>query len=223
MTCCSRFCAATQQQFSARLAVRELARYRRKGPHDTARMLRELVVSRKPVGGTLLDIGAGIGVLTFELLRAGFRHATAVDASSAYVAAGREETARRGVTAEVDWIEGDFVDLPARPAPADTVTLDRVVCCYPACEPLLEAALDRARQMIGLSYPRDRWYVRAATALENVVRRMQRNPFRTFVHSPAAMAALIGTRGFRLAGRRTTLVWSIDLYARGESAVDQRI
>ena len=104
--------------------------------------------------GTLLDIGTGIGALTFELLNTRFGHAPAVDASSAYVAAGREETVRRGLTHDLNWIEGDFVNLASQLMLADVVTLDRVVCCYPAYEPLLESSLDHARQMVGLSYIR---------------------------------------------------------------------
>ena len=55
MTCCSAFCTATQRQFSPRVAARQLARYRRKGPDATTRMLRDLlnaegvVVGRKHV------------------------------------------------------------------------------------------------------------------------------------------------------------------------------
>jgi SAM-dependent methyltransferase len=222
MPCCSGFCAATQRQFDFRVAGRDLARYRRKGPHATARILRQIILSRKPMRGTLLDIGAGIGALTFELLNAGFGHATAVDASSAYVAAGREETVRRGLTHDVNWVEGDFVNLGSQLMPADVVTLDRVVCCYPAYEPLLETALDHARQMVGVSYPRDRWYVRAVIAIENAVRWLKGGAFRTFVHSPTGMAALFGTRGFRLVGRHTTLAWSIDLYATGKDPETQR-
>lgn len=214
MQCCSGFCAATQRQFDARVAGRDLARYRRKGPHATARDLRRIIISQTPMRGTLLDIGAGVGALTFELLNAGFGHATAVDASSAYVAAGREETIRRDLTHDVKWIEGDFVGLPTALAPADLVTLDRVVCCYPAYEPLLEAALDHARQMVGLSYPHDRWYVRAVIAVENTIRWLRGDAFRTFVHAPIGMAELFRTRGFRLIGRHTTLAWTIDLYAR---------
>ena len=214
MSCCSTFCATTQRQFSPRLAARQLARYRRKGPDPTTRMLRDLLIALNPTNRTLLDIGAGIGVLTYELLQAGFEYATAVDASTAYVACGREEAARRRLAARVDWVEGDFVDLAPRLPLADVVTLDRVVCCYPAYEPLLTAALDRANHAVGLSYPRDRWYVRGVMALENGLRRLRGGAFRTFVHSPAGMIALLRTRGFRLVARRTTVAWSMDVYAK---------
>lgn len=217
MSCCSSFCAATQRQFSPRVAARDLERYRRKGPDSTTRKLRELLTGSRPTNGTLLDVGAGIGALTFELLSAGFRHATAVDASPAYVAAGRQEAARRGLAESVKWIEGDFVNLAPQLAPAEVVTLDRVVCCYPAYEPLLKSALDRAQQVVGLSYPRDRWYVRGVIAIENGARRFSGGAFRTFVHSPVGMDALIRTRGFRLVARRTTVAWCVDVYAKGNA------
>ena len=222
MSCCSTFCTATQRQFGPRLAARQLARYRRKGPDATTRMLRDLLTAPSPTRRTLLDIGAGIGVLTFELLHAGFEHATAVDASSAYVVAGREEAARQRVAARIDWVEGDFVDLAPRLPLADVVTLDRVVCCYPAYKPLLTAALDRASHAVGLSYPRDRWYVRAVMALDNGVRRLRGGAFRTFVHAPTGMSALLGAGGFQLVGRRTTLAWSVDVYTRMNAAAQTR-
>jgi magnesium-protoporphyrin O-methyltransferase len=124
------------------------------------------------------------------------------------------------VAGNIDWVEGDFVDLAPRLPRADVVTLDRVVCCYPAYERLLTAALDHASHAVGLSYPRDRWYVRRVMALENGLRWLRGSAFRTFVHSPASMIALLRTRGFRLVGRRTTVAWSVDVYAKvGSSPV----
>jgi hypothetical protein len=46
------------------------------------------------------------------------------------------------------------------------VALDRVVCCYPSWERLLDAALGHAERCLALSYPRDAWYVRLGMTLE---------------------------------------------------------
>jgi len=214
MTCCSTFSSEARQQFTAARAARDLARYGRKGADVTTRMLRDLVMEATPAGATLLDIGAGVGVLTFELLRAGFHRAIAVDASGAYAAAGREETARRGLEGLVDWREGDFVALAPELPAADVVTLDRVVCCYPSWRDLLTSACDRAGREVACSYPRDRAIVRAVVAAENVVRRLRGTAFRTFVHPPSAMRALVERRGFRLAGQRATFAWRADVFLR---------
>ena len=217
MSCCSTFCAATQRQFSSRVAARDLARYRRKGPDATSRILRDLIMASTAAGGTLLDIGAGVGPLTFELMRSGFRRATAVEASPAYAASGREETGRQGHNGVVDWVEGDFVALAADLPGADVVTLDKVVCCYPNYESLLEAAMNHVGQSLGLSYPRDRWIVRVVMALENGLRRIRGEAFRTFVHSPSDMSALLRARGFDLVARKTTIPWCLEVYRRAHA------
>ena len=98
---------------------------------------------------------------------------------------------------------------------ADVVTLDRVVCCYPDAEALLQQAAGRARQLLAFSYPRDRWYVRTLIVLENFWRRLTGKEFRAFVHGPERMGAVLETAGLVRATRRKTLVWTLDLYCRG--------
>jgi len=214
-SCCSSFFAANQRQFSDAVARRDLTRYRRRGPDQTTRLLRDAILGAGQ-GRTVLDVGAGIGALSFELLAAGAERVTAVEAAPAYVAAAREEAARRNVSDRLDLVHGDFVSVVEDVMPADVVTMDRVVCCYPAYQPLLEAALRRSRRLLAFSYPRDRWFVRAAVRMQNLGRALWRNPFRGFVHSARGMEALLGQHGFVRRQRRETLKWSADLYVRAD-------
>ena len=94
--CCSAFECAADQQFNEKKATEELNRYRSKGPGPTTRLLQEGVARAGPLSGTLLDIGSGIGSLTFGLLERGVTHAVAVDASSAYNDVARQEAERLG-------------------------------------------------------------------------------------------------------------------------------
>ena len=94
------------------------------------------------------------------------------------------------------------------------VGLDRVVCCYPSWQALLEAALGRAQQCVALSYPRDVWYVRLAMMVENAQRWLTRNSFRTFVHPATPIEHTIRRAGFELSSRRETWMWSVDVYVR---------
>src|SRR5205807_1708722 len=68
-SCCSSFWAANQRQFSDVTARRDLERYRTRGPDATTRLLRDAIL-RAGNGKTVLDVGAGIGALSFELLAA---------------------------------------------------------------------------------------------------------------------------------------------------------
>jgi magnesium-protoporphyrin O-methyltransferase len=213
-TCCAPFEGVADEQFNRDKASAELKRYREKGARPTTRLLETGLTEGDGVHGTLLDIGSGIGSLTFALLKRGMNHAVAVDASSAYIEAARGEAERLGRTADVQLVRGDFVSLSEELPPATVVTLDRVVCCYPFYEPLLNAALRHAERCFAFSYPRDVWYVRLALLLENALRRLKGNAFRTFVHPPTKMEELLRRHGWSLASRRQTWMWSVDVYRR---------
>ena len=215
MTCsCSATTAFTARHFDDKRARAELEAYHRKGPGPTTRCLLTGLRTLGGTKGTLLDIGSGIGVLTFELLRSGVDRAHCVDLSPASLAIGRAEAERQGRTGQIRWREADFVTVAPELEPADVVSLDRVVCCYPAYRPLLGEAAKHTRRFLALSYPRGRWFVRAALWVENALRRVRGNPFRAFVHSPAALDTLLRQSGFSRRYQESTLAWHADIYAR---------
>jgi SAM-dependent methyltransferase len=217
MAGCCAFGETVDQQFSSKKASKELERYRRKGAGPTARLLIKGLLQAGIVDGSLLDVGAGVGALTFELLDRGIRRAMIVEASTGYAAAASDEAARRGRATDVELKRGDFVELARTLPAASVVTLDRVICCYPLYEQLLSEAVRHAERGLAFSYPRDRWYVRAGMKLENALRR-RRNRFRTFVHPEARMRELITGAGFALVSQRRTLVWSADVFIRRAGA-----
>jgi hypothetical protein len=85
-------------------------------------------------------------------------------------------------------------------------------------EPLLNEALRLAGRGLAISYPHDRWYVRAAMGLENALRRRRKSRFRTFVHPQTHMRHLIARAGFDLVSRRRPLFWSADVFLRRQPA-----
>ena len=216
-SCCT-FDVTADQQFTREKVAKELQRYRRKGLGRTARLLRDGLAAARLTSGTFIDVGAGVAGLTLALLDQGMTQGTVVEASAAYLAAASEETARRGRSAFVQFMQGDYVTVGPHVPMATVVTLDRVVCCYPFCEPLVQQAAQHADRAVALSYPRDRWYVRMAMWLENAMRRRRGNPFRTFVHPPAQIQQLLEQAGFELATRQRTLTWSADVFVRRSRA-----
>jgi len=213
MASCCDFRDAAARQFTARKAAKELQAYRNGRLGPTTRLIRDGVVASELNQGSLLDIGGGIGALTFELLGCGMTKAVVADASAAYVAAAREEASRRGQTASTTVIHGDLLDVAEQLPAADLVTLDRVVCCFPGYEPMLDEAAHHAVRGLAVSYPRDRWFVRAGMWVENA-RRAHKSGFRTFVHPPVLIREAIERAGFRLSWRRTTVMWAVDVFQR---------
>src|SRR6185503_18261290 len=85
-------CQATDEQFDARAARRDLRRFERRGPDASTRELiaaiRELPL---PPQSVLLDVGGGIGAIHHALLDHGFARAVQVDASSSYLSIAAAE------------------------------------------------------------------------------------------------------------------------------------
>jgi magnesium-protoporphyrin O-methyltransferase len=75
-------------------------------------------------GATLLDIGGGVGVIPLELLSAGLRSATDVDASGEYIAVAHAEAQRRGYDGQITYHHGNFVELAPEIETADIVTIE---------------------------------------------------------------------------------------------------
>jgi magnesium-protoporphyrin O-methyltransferase len=215
MSCCENSTyEAAEHHFTPKMAATDMARFREKGPDATTRLLEEALAQCMPLRGRLLDVGAGVGALTFGLLERGVSSAIAVDASTAHLAAAAEEARERQQSEAIRFVHADFVMIESQLPLADIVTLDRVVCCYPSFAPLLKASVKHAQTCIGLTYPRPEWYVKAGVAFENGGRRLRSNPFRTFVHPVAHMREVITTAGFDLACRTKTWAWCVDVYRR---------
>jgi magnesium-protoporphyrin O-methyltransferase len=177
-------------------------------------MLLEALKAEGVSGASVLDIGAGIGVVHHELLAAGAATAVHVDATTSNIRAAREEATRRGHMERVTFVQGDFVALAANVRDADVVTLDRVICCYPGMEQLVAASASRARHLYGVVFPRERWFSRLVITIENFIRRLRGNAFRSYIHSVRAIDAAIRQQGLELRSVRDTVVWRVAVYSR---------
>lgn len=218
MDCCQ--IAGIEEYMDARMADKELKRYREKGPEGTTSILLQALITEGVDGLALLDIGGGVGVLQHELLQAGVRGVTSVDASSAYLQAAREEVERRGHTDRVQQHHGDFVQMAHQIPEADIVTLDRVICCYHDMEGLVGRSAALASQLYGVVYPRDDWWVRAFIRLQNLYHGLRGSDFRAFAHANAAIERRIREAGLERCFSHETIVWKVHVYRRNGTPAD---
>ena len=211
--CCN---SATASYFDADKARQELRGYHRRGPKPTTRRLLAGLRSGN-AGGTLLDAGSGSGILTLELLKSGATRAICIDLSPGALTVAQEEANRQGLADRITWQEGDLTELAATLPMVDIVTMDRVVCCYPAYRPLLLAAAGRSRQWVAFSYPRNRWAVNAMLRLENLWFRIRGIDFRAYVHPVPAMDAVLREAGFTPVRHDAIFAWQSSVYRREPS------
>ena len=213
MTCAH--CRDLADVFDAKVAAWELARYKRRGPSKTTRMLLDALQGQGLRGATVLDIGGGIGAVQHEVLASGAARVVNADASPAYQEVARTEAERRGTADRMEFYLGDFVETaPAIPS-VDVVTLDRVICCYPEVSALVSASASHARRVWGAVLPRERAGIRAAFRLFNFWQRLRHRSFRVYVHPTASVERELRAQGLAPLFVGKTLVWQVMVWGRG--------
>ena len=197
--------------FNRKLAKRNVRSFLRKGLDSTAGPMVDALRSKGIDEASVLEIGAGSGAALVSLLEAGAGSATAFEISAAYEAEARALFDARGITAPFAWHTGDFVADADKAISSDVVFLNRVVCCYPDMEDLVDAAGGKTVRLLAMSYPRDRWPVRFFMRVMNRWLRFRKNSFRVFLHDPDSVAARATSSGLKevAAGMTTTWHWKV--------------
>jgi magnesium-protoporphyrin O-methyltransferase len=200
--------------FDPEEARRDLLQYRANGPDPSTRRLIDALLAEGVEGASLLDIGGGVGAIQLELLAAGAGSVTDVDASSAYLSIAESEADEHGFRERTRYLHGDFARLADEVEPADLVTLDRVICCYPDARALIGRSAAKARRAYGLVHPVDRWWTRALARLGNLGYRIFRNPYRMHVHPQPLIDRLVADAGLRPVVQHDAWFWRTAVYRR---------
>jgi len=207
-------CDSLACKFDEKVVARQRRSLLRKGPDRTTRMLVEALVAEGVEKASVLDVGGGLGAVGRDLLRAGARRAVQIEASPAYHAAAQALAEDGGYRDRIEFRLGDVLELAPAIDPADVVTLDRVICCYPDLSGLARASADKARRLYGAVYPRDRWPVRAVVWLQNLFRRLSGSAFRVYVYPVREIEAILRERGLERRRGQRTFVWEVAVFGR---------
>ncbi len=207
-------CCGIQKLFNDKQARRDLKRLKKKGPNKPTRILLEYLGKLNIKDMTLLDIGGGVGAIQKALAEKGIRRIMDVDASPAYLTAAQQLAAEGGYLERARFIYGNFVEKAPEIEPADIVTLDRVLCCFPDVHSLVRYSAEKARQVYGVIFPRDRWFIKLGAVMLNLFLLISRNPFRTYIHSTALVDQLVHQHGFKTWQVAYAGVWQVRIYRR---------
>ena len=201
--------------FNSKGAKRASSRYRRRGLQGTQAEVASVLRSVAPRGGSLLEIGGGIGQIPIALLEEGFiAKAINVELSGEWEEAARDLVEERGVGERLDRLVGDFVDIASELPPADIVVMHRVVCCYPDWQAMISAAAALAGGVVALTLPSNRWWTRLGIATGNLYLRARGMSFRGYLHPQDAILALLRSLGFTPMHDRGGLNWRTTVVER---------
>jgi magnesium-protoporphyrin O-methyltransferase len=212
-SCCLQSNADTGRLFDWMARLNRL-RHRLFGFEANQRQLLDGVRAEGIAGATLLEAGCGPGFLQQRLLKEGAAAATGVDLSAGMLAVARREAERHGLADRSDYLQGDFVQLAGRLPEADIVILDKVVCCYPDWQAMLDVAIARSRRVIALTYPLDRRLTRVMIRLMLRLLDWIHCRYQPYLHDPAQIHAHLQAHGFHPVSGAHAHGWLTEIYVR---------
>ena len=174
----------------------------------------EYLVSRDVQGADVLEVGGGVGAIQLELLKAGAASTVGVELSSGYEEAAQRLAEEEGFEDRITRRLGDFVEHQHEFEPADIVVMNRVVCCYPWMERMIEAAVGKAGRYLALTFPREKWWMKWGTRLVNRFMGFRKCEFRAFIHPVAEIESVATSAGFVVRHTDNNLAWQALVFER---------
>jgi magnesium-protoporphyrin O-methyltransferase len=211
-TCCCH--ARSAERFFSFFARRYRKRFKRKGFEPSQK---QLMAGLEQIGyreASVLDIGCGVGHLHQTLLEQGASTAVGIDLAPKMLSEAKDWADERGLSDRVNYLEGDFMTLDERIDNADICLLDKVVCCYPDAQGLVQKSLASTKRVYGLTYPRDRWFMRLGVGATACFLWLIRSDFRPYVHDPANIECWVSGGGFEKRFEDQTAAWLTQVYVR---------
>ena len=189
-------------------------RYRRRGLEAVQRRLLEGLTAAGVAGDSVLEIGCGTGELQRHVLAAGAVSAVGIDVAGGMIERAQAAAAQAGLEQRTTFLVGDAVERAAELPPAAVVVLDKVLCCYPEIDTLLQVSLERTQRLYAVVVPRPHWLVAAVWRLAIAVFKLLRSSFHPFYHDWHRTAAAISAAGFRRIFAAHTLAWEAWIFRR---------
>lgn len=202
--CCNP--AGYEQLFSSREAQKSLRLYDKNGLNKMAMRIVGYLKRRGIEGHGIIEVGGGIGAVQVELLKAGAAKSINVELSHGYQEMAAQLVRREGLEGRVEQRIGDFTEM-ANGMEADDVIMNRVICCYPHMERLMNAALSASRQFVAATFPRDRMMFHVYVGAEDLYNRMRGVDFRAYIHPPQAILDTARRAGFEVAFSERDFMW----------------
>jgi len=180
-------------------------------------VLVDLLERRSLTGRSVLELGCGLGALSISAVSRGAARANGIDLSPVAICEASRLAKEAGLADKVSFTVGDgaHVELPR----SDVVILDKVICCYPRVDALIENSVRAAGSTYAFVLPFSsglRGVVsRVAITLENAIRRVKRQSFRAYVHDVGKVEARVREAGLQRVESARRLIWYVAVYERG--------
>jgi len=165
-------------------------------------------------GGSVLDIGCGVGQIHLTLLKEGAARSLGIDLSDAMLNEARRFADNLGLVGRAEYMAGDFVQLSTSVPESDITVLDKVVCCYENLDDLIAKSTGKTKATFALTHPKENLLTKVLFKGHVAVAKLFRWDFHPFWHDWARMKSSILSQGFALRYEHSSLTWHALVFER---------
>jgi 2-polyprenyl-3-methyl-5-hydroxy-6-metoxy-1,4-benzoquinol methylase len=186
-----------------------------------SRLLGDMLDRRGLRGRTVLEVGCGLGGLTLTTASHGATRSMGVDLSPVAIREASRLAEEAGLAKEASFAVGDGaeIELPK----SDVVVLDKVICCYPRVDALIQNSLRATGSMYAFVVPFSSGIrgvvARMAIGGENALRWLRRQRFRAYVHDVRLIEQALGEAGLARTASARRFIWYVAVHERPPSLV----
>lgn len=214
MGCCTT--EGTDLMFSAQ-ARRYAKRLRKNGLDRAQRSILHVLENVGVMGKSILEVGCGVGGLHLTLVKKGAGSAVGVEISAGMIEEAKKLAMEFGVAERTSYRHGDLISANGGIPQSDIVILDKVLCCCPDPETLIEISAAKAGMLYAVSYPRNSWFAAIGFTIAQWVGTLFRWSFHPYYHRPARLDGMITQQGLQQVDAHTTPIWQVKLFRRKEN------
>ena len=213
MPCCCPHSQSASRVFSL-FAKNYRKRFIKKGLEASQKQLMQGLHQAGFKDTSVLEVGSGVGYFHICLLEQGARAATGIDLSPRMIEEASSLAKERGCSEQVQYYQGDFMEILPEINTAEVTVLDKVVCCYPDADGLVHRSLEKTSRVYALTYPRYRLSVRLAMTAGAILLKLIGSSFRPYAHNPDDIHRWITEQGFKKSYEARTFIWLSQVYVK---------
>jgi len=160
---------------------------------------------------SVIDVGAGPGIILLEMIEKGVESGVAVDLSKEMCIEAERRVKSNQLEDRVEVIQGSFLEMDT--PKTEGVSLHMVLCCHPDLEAMLRRSMKNDPKIVAITVPRSFWILRHFVNLVMNIKDFFSKGFRFFVYKEADIISQMDQGGYKLIDRiskgfKVTLVFS---------------
>ena len=208
LSCCTDF----NLQFNENYFQNYLKEYHSKGLPNQSKLMFDYLVSYGIQNHSVMEIGSGAGALHMNLVKSGAKRSIGIDASEWAMKASEQLKKEIDPSINSETITAEISRIKENYGKFSVVIMDRVLCCYPNAETLLESAVLHSSELIAISIPRNLIWIRIGAIIVNTIQSVLRRKFRIFIHSHYRIEEILRTNQFIEIHSEQTRLWRMRVY-----------